>query len=66
MEAAGSLGTLWAESEIGYEKLIQIKLPLLDEVLCDFDLYKLKLERSKLGPMLKLFEERYSDRKFMA
>lgn len=65
-EAAGSLGTLWAESEIEYERIINIKPPLLDEVLCDFDLYKLKLDKSKLGNALKLFEERFSDRQFMA
>ena len=65
-EAAGSLGTLWAESEIEYERLVNVKPPLLDEVLCDFDFYKLKLEKSKLGGALKLFEERFSDRQFMA
>ena len=65
-EAAGSLGTLWAESEIEYEKLILIKAPLLDEVVCDFDLYKLKLDKTKLGEYLQLFKERYSERPFMA
>ena len=65
-EAAGSLGTLWAESEIDYEQLIQIEPPLLDEVILDFDLYKLKLDKSKLRGVLELFMERYSDRQFMA
>lgn len=65
-EAAGSLGTLWAESEIEYERLIQIHPALLDEILCDFDLYNLKLNKSKLGESLNLFMELYVDRKFMA
>ncbi|MEQ5836375.1 hypothetical protein [Marinobacter sp. NFXS9] len=65
-EAAGSLGSLWAESGIEYERLIQIHPPLLDEVLCDFDLYNLKLDKSKLGKSLNLFMERYVGRKFMA
>lgn len=65
-EAAGSLGALWAESEIDYERLVQIKPPLLDEVLCDFDLYKLKINKSKLNEALELFEERYGERAFMA
>ncbi|WP_139122470.1 hypothetical protein [Veronia pacifica] len=65
-EAAGSLGTLWAESEIEYERLIKIPPPLLDEVLCDFDLYNLKLNKLKLGKSLRLFMQRYVDRKFMA
>ncbi len=65
-EAAGSLGTLWAESEIEYERLVQIQPPLLDEVLCDFDLYNLKLNKAKLDKSLNLFLEHYIDRKFMA
>ncbi len=65
-EAAGSLGTLWGESEIEYEKLIQIKPPLLDEVVLDFDSYNLKLDKNKLGNALDLFLVRYGARQFMA
>ncbi|MCG7489503.1 hypothetical protein MHN79_08365 [Vibrio sp. Of14-4] len=65
-EAAGSLGSLWAESEVEYERLIQIQPPLLDEVLCDFDLYEVKLNKSRLGKSLDLFMERYFTRSFMA
>ncbi len=64
-EAAGSLGALWAESGIEYERLIQVQPPLLDEVVCDFDFYNLKLNKSKLGKSLNLFMERYVGREFM-
>lgn len=65
-EAAGSLGTLWAETGIDYDKIVQINPPLLDEVVCDFDMYHLTLDKEKLGINLSVFIERYGERKFMA
>ncbi len=64
-EASGTLGTLWAESEIDYERIIKIPLLFLDEVILDFDSYGIKLDKEKLGDKRDLFEERYKSKSFI-
>jgi hypothetical protein len=64
-EAAGTLGTLWAESEIDYEWIVQIPPPFLDEVVFDFDSYGIKLDKEKLGDKRGLFEARYKSKSFL-
>lgn len=65
-EAAGSLGTLWAESEIDYSRLIQIPLPYLDEVITDFDFHGVCLDKTQLSDQRPVFEQRYEHRQFMS
>ena len=47
-EAAGSLGTLWAESEINYERLAKIHQKLLPELTSDFPILGVKIDTEKL------------------
>ncbi|MCF8295926.1 MAG: hypothetical protein K9J13_00155 [Saprospiraceae bacterium] len=56
-EAAGSLGSLWAESEIEYEKLIQIPSLFLPELVADFKLYGVVLNKEKLGDRIDEFKQ---------
>ncbi len=65
-EAAGSLGSLWVESGIEYERLRQIVPPFLDEAVCDFDYFNIRIDKPRLGAALVLFQGRYSERAFMA
>src|ERR1700722_13828456 len=65
-EAAVSLGARWGESEIDYDRLVQIPSRLLDEVVCDFDSYRMKIDKGRLCDKLTFFEQRYGERQFMA
>lgn len=65
-EAAGSLGTLWAESSIEYERLVRVPRELLDEIVCDFDAYGVRLDRQRLGDTACVFSELYGRRPFMS
>jgi len=64
--AAGALGRLWSETDIEYERLIQIEPTLLDGIVFEFDSYKLILQKEKLGKALEMFKERYGKRPFLA
>lgn len=65
-EAATSLGSIWIESGIDYEMLVQIPQPLLDEIFFEFDTANIVLEKEKLGTKLSFFLEHFGNRKFLA
>lgn len=55
-ESAGSLGSLWIEGEIEYERLMQVPKRFLMELTCDFELQNIILDKNKLGNRFTEFE----------
>ncbi len=62
---AGSLGSLWAENGIEYDRLITIPLPFLSEAVLDFDTYGIRIDKAQLQDKLKQFQVLFRGRKFI-
>ncbi len=65
-EAAGALGSLWCEMGVDYRRLVEIPDRLLAEVVADFDLNHVVLDRTRLGRHEARFARLFGAREFMS